>query len=186
MEKIIIAMCSFLATLTVVAHVEATEIYKWVDEEGVVHFSDTKPADAASVESLRVHQSNAPEYDPADDPYSIHNQAKRVGETWERLEKDREARREKRREEALRQPTYVYQPYDPYYTGYRYPYFRPGIRPPMWPAHRPVRPGPTIRRQATALDALGLTGPRPHSINSGAHHARLTRSANFLDVARRK
>ena len=184
MKKTIVTLCGLLATLTVAATVEATEIYKWVDEAGVVHFSDTKPADVASVESLRVRQTNAPEYNPADDPYSIRNQAKRVGETWDRLEKERDERQEKRREEALRQPVYVYQPYDSYYSHYRYPYYRPGIRPPSRPGYRPVRPGPTIRRQATALDELGLSGPRPHSINSGAHHARVTSSANFLDVAR--
>ena len=177
MTKTIMALCGLLATLAVATHVDAAEIYKWVDEEGVIHFSDTKPVDAASVESLRVHQTNAPDYNPADDPYSIRNQAKRIGETWERLEKERDERQEKRREEELRQPTFVYQPYDPYYAGYRYPYYRPGIRPPS-------RPGPTIRRQATALDELGLSGPRPHSINSGAHHARVSSSANFLDVAR--
>ena len=87
MKKAIVTLCGLLATLAVAATVEATEIYKWVDEAGVVHFSDTKPADVASVESLRVNQTNAPEYNPADDPYSIRNQAKRVGETWQRLEK---------------------------------------------------------------------------------------------------
>jgi hypothetical protein len=184
MKKTIMTLCGLLATLAVAARVDAAEIYKWVDEEGVIHFSDTKPVDAASVESLLVHQTNAPDYNPTDDPYSIRNQAKRVGETWERLEKERDERQEKRREEALRQPTYVHQPYDPYYAGYRYPYYRPGIRPPSRPGYRPVRPGPTIRRQATALDELGLSGPRPHSINSGAHHARVSSSANFLDVAR--
>ena len=115
----------------------AGEIYKWVDEDGVVHFSDTKPADDTEVESLYLGKTNPPDYDPSKDPYSITNQAERIGETWSRLEEEREARLEKRREDAQRLPAYVYQPYDPYYERYRYPYYRPGLRPPSYPGHRP-------------------------------------------------
>ena len=77
----------------------ATEIFTWTDEDGVVHYSDTKPAEDQSVETLVVNRTNPPDYDPAEDPYSIANQAKRTNERWEAVEKAREERAEKR--EAL-------------------------------------------------------------------------------------
>ena len=165
------------------AGAHAGEIYKWLDDDGVVHYSDTKPADESNVELLVVGKTNPPGYDPADDPYSIANQAERIGETWSRLEDEKEARRKKRREESARPPAYAYRPYDPYYDRYRYPHYRPGWHPPAHPGYRPPQ-GPTIRRQVTALDTLGLTGARPHSINSGRHHARVESSASFLDTVR--
>ena len=166
------------------ANVQAGDIYKWVDEDGVVHFSDTRPADDTHVESLYMGRTNPPDYDPSKDPYSIANQAERIGETWSRLEEEREARREKQREDAQQQPTYAYQPYDPYYAHYRYPYYRPGLRPPSHPGYRPPFQGPIVRRQVATLDTLGLSGTRPHSINSGRHAARVESSASFLDAVR--
>jgi hypothetical protein len=160
------------------ANANASDIYRWVDGDGVVHFSDTAPVENDEVERLRVNNSNPPGYDPADDPYSIRNQAERMGETWSRLEERREERKEERRKEAARQPVVVYEPY------YPYRYYRPGYFVPGRQGHRPVRPGPTVRRQVAALDELQLTGPRPHSINSGGHHERVSSSANFLDSVR--
>lgn len=157
----------------------ASDIYRWVDDDGVVHFSDTAPADETNVERLRVNSANPTDYDPADDPYSIRKQAERIGEIWSRLEERREKRREKRREAAERQPIYAYQP------DYPYRYYPPGYYVPGRPGHRPVRPGPTIRRQVSALDELRLSGPRPYSINSTAHYQRVSSSAGFLDSVRR-
>jgi len=158
----------------------SADIYRWIDEEGVVHFSDTRPSDDADVQTLQVNASNPPGYDPAEDPYSIANQAKRMNDKWSELASEREEREEKRRELARQ---YVqYQP--PRYDGWRYNYW-PGYYRQDHPARRPPRQVPTIRRQLNALDALELSGPRPHSINSGAHHARVERSKNFLSSATR-
>lgn len=168
-----------MVAIAFVSNAHAADIFRWVDEDGVVHFSDTAPVDDTAVERLRVDDANPSDYDPADDPYSIRQQAERIGETWSRLEERREKRRVKRREEAERQPVVVYQPY------YPYRYYAPGYYVPGRPGHRPVRPGPTIRRQANALDELALTGPRPYSINSTAHHQRVSSSAGFLDSVRR-
>ena len=178
---------TFLVALLAGIPAGATEIYRWVDEDGVVHFSDTKPADE-EVNVLYVGSTNPPGYEPAEDPYSIRNQADRINLTWSRLEDERDKRREVRREQAARRPLTVYAPYDPYDDAYHYSYYRPGFRPPFRPPHRPdnrpVRPLPVIRGQVTAMDELGLTGPRPHSINSGRHLARVESSADFLDLAR--
>ena len=147
----------------------ASEIYQWTDEDGVVHFSDTTPENGAAVITLRIQARNPPDYDPIDDPYSIRNQAERTNSTWTELEKAREERQEKRREEAEQNLRYAPAPYDPYLYYSRPAYFsHPG---------RHLRHQPKLaRRQLHALEELGLTGPRPHSINSGAHHARVLKS----------
>ena len=159
----------------------ATEIYKWVDEDGVTHFSDTPPDDGNKARSLHLNASTPADYDPATDPYSIVNQAKRMNEKWSELEEEKEKRAEKRREAAQRAQYYYYAPR---YDGWRHSYW-PGYYAPV----RPVRPSPdpfrTIRRQANALDMLNLSGPRPYSINSGAHAARVASSRNFLQAVSR-
>ena len=158
----------------------ATEIYSWTDENGVVHYSDTKPADNSAIETLHLNRTNPPDYDPADDPYSIANQAKRTNERYAEVEKAREERAEEHEELAARQPLYLPAYYDPYR------YYGPGFiyRPSRPPVHRPVRQLPTVRRQVRAMDELGLSGDRPHSINSGAHNARVESSNNFLNTVR--
>ncbi len=156
------------------ASANASEIYQWMDEDGVVHFSDTRPEDGAVVTRLRFQEMNPSDYDPFEDPYSIRNQAERTNATWTELEKAREARQEKRREEAERNLRYAPAPYDPYLYYSRPAYFsfaHPG---------RHLRHQPKLaRRQLHALEELGLTGPRPHSINSGAHRARIEQSRNL-------
>jgi len=151
----------------------ATEIFQWIDDEGVVHFSDTRPESDVAVKALHVNKSTPADYDPQDDPYSILNQAARMNRSWAELEKIRDERAEKRREEAERNRRYVelYEP-DFYYqrpgryfwNSGRYP---PTIRPPQ---------NRVTRQQAYALQQTGLDGRRPNSINSGTHHARVQRS----------
>ncbi|MDH3441118.1 MAG: DUF4124 domain-containing protein [Gammaproteobacteria bacterium] len=165
----------FIVVTLVSQRAYCTDIYRWVDDEGIVHFSDTRPNDDADVRMLRVNVSNPPGYGPAQDRYSIVNQAKRMNNKWSELADERERRAEKRRESA---PQFVqYQPQR--YDGWRYSYW-PGYYRQAYPDRRPLRQVPTIRRQLNSLDALQLSGPRPHSINSGAHHARVERSNNFL------
>jgi hypothetical protein len=160
----------------------ATEIYSWTDADGVAHYSDTKPSEETPVRTLVVNRSNPPDYDPADDPYSIANQAKRTNERYAEVEKAREERAEERETLAAQQPLRIpvyYDPYAYYRPGYVY---RPGR--PVRPERPPARQFPTIRRQARAMDELGLSGDRPHSINSSAHHARVESSSNFLNTVR--
>ena len=160
----------------------ASEIYTWVDDEGVVHYSDTRPADDTPVETRRLKDTNPPDYDPADDPYSIANQAKRTNDRYAEVEEAREERDEEREKMLALVPYYLPYPYDPYrHHGPGY-YYRPSY--PGRPVHRPTRQLPTIRRQVRAMDELGLSGARPHSINSSAHHARVESSSNFLDSVR--
>jgi len=153
----------------------AAEIYHWVDDDGVAHFSDTPPGNGGDAQSLHVNSTTPSDYDPAEDPYSIVNQAKRINEKLSDIEEGKRQRAEERREMAQNTPRY----YAPRYDGWRYSYW-PGYYAPV----RPIRPSPdqlrTVRRQVNTLDALELSGPRPYSINSGAHATRVENSSNFL------
>ncbi len=113
----------------------ADEVFRWTDDEGVVHFSQWAPKHTSGVTTLNTASSNAADYDPESDPYSIQNQAVRMNETWSKIE-ERKAERRKRREEAeermarLQPPTYDY-------PTYSYSYYRPIVRSPIY---RPVHP----------------------------------------------
>jgi glutaredoxin len=52
-----------LFALTFALPVQA-EIYKWTDADGEAHFSGSKPADPASIESITYLDNKAPESDP--------------------------------------------------------------------------------------------------------------------------
>lgn len=148
----------------------AGEVYRWVDEKGVIHYSDTMPQEgSADVETLVVTDRNPPGYDPATDPNNIMNQAARTNEKFAKIEKDREERAEKRQQEINiylsepnRRPLFLF--------GNRNPVFLP----PFYPPQRPLPP--SYRQQYNALAENDLLGPRPASINSGEHAARVKRS----------
>lgn len=159
-----------LLTLTWTAAAHASEIYQWADDDGVPQFSDTRPEDDVVVITLYVRDTNPPDYDPATDPYSVHNQAERTNATWAELEKAREEREQKRREEAERYARFSL-PHDPYDHYLPLAYYSP-----VYPGRFPRHQRRIIERQVHALETLGLTGPRPNSINSGRHDARVQRS----------
>ena len=137
----------------------ADEVFTWTDDEGVVHFSQWAPEHTAGVTTLNTASSNAADYDPESDPYSIQNQAVRMNETWSKIEQ-RKIERRKRHEEAeermarLQPPTY----YDPTYP---YSYYRPIVRLPIYrpvhtkpPGHRRPHAGKTQGRQIALLNKL--------------------------------
>ncbi len=170
-----------LATLTFALSLGTAageEIYKWVGPDGVSHYSDEKPGDDVAVTTIEVAESSSPGYDPAEDPYSIRNQARRINATLTALERERSERANTQQQSSASEQARLEHQYD---DGYRYrdPWgYRPGllIYPPSY--LRPARPG-IGRRQIHALEELDLTGPRPQSINSGAHYDRVQRSAEL-------
>ena len=125
-------------------------VYRWVNAQGEVHFSDTPPPEGiADVRTTPVRP--LPARAPVDDFYSVVNQLKRMQERRLAVE---QARREARKEdrEATHQRQYgwrswYYGPYGPYtaysdygdyYSGSRYPYRRwhsLGPRPGRLPSH---------------------------------------------------
>lgn len=148
----------------------ASEIYKWVSDDGVVHYSDIRPKDNASITTVQLRELNSEDYDPATDPYSILNQAKRMNESWrERVAAKQQA--DSQSEETVKERLYASPPYTPY-TYYTAPAYYPVVPPP-----RSWRQNPgAARRQLNALDALDLGNERPESINSGVHRERVLRS----------
>ncbi len=153
------------------------EIFHWVDEDGVLTFSDWAPADnTVEVSKLVVSNSNPPGYDPNEDQNSVLEQAERTNARWAELKEQKEERRKQREERAERVQIPQYVEYDyPYYYGPGY-YYQPIQRPGF--GHRP--PFRVKKRQLFALDQLGLLDrPRPHSINSSAHLARINAGKNI-------
>ena len=171
----LLTLCAGLAVSA-----NAAEIYRWVDEDGVVHFSDARPRDDASVITLRLEDTNAEDYDPATDPYSVLNQAARISRSRIDTELARSERAQQAREPAGDEEFY------PPYTDYDYAY---GYRRPLaYVVPLPFRRAPThqpgaARRQQSALEQTGLSAQRPQSINSGVHRARVERST-VLPVVR--
>jgi len=146
--------------------VRAAEAFRWIGDDGTVHFSDAPPADD-TIEVTRLQLvDSATDYDPVTDPYSILNQARRIHETWQ----DVAARRPQRTA-----PPAATAAAD---AGRPAPYRVSGglIYPALPPDRPPYRPSGLARQQARALDALDLTGERPYSINAGAHSERVQRS----------
>ncbi len=152
----------------------ASEIYRWVSDDGVVHFSDTRPANRTSVTTLTLRETNAKNYDPSTDPYSILNQAKRISQSWMELQMARREREKEQLEEADNG-----RPYQQSAT-YSYTYYPPITYFSSVPVRKALRHQPrAARRQLNALEEVGLVGQRPHSINSSAHRARVLRSRSL-------
>ena len=148
----------------------AGEIFHWVDEDGVLNFSDWAPENNnVKVAKLVVSNANPPGYDPSEDQNSILEQAERVNVRWTDLKERQEERRKQRlelEEQQRRLQPVIYE--YPYYND-SYFYYRPVHQPGLGQR----RPFKVQKRQFGSLDQLGLTGARPHSINSSAHLARI-------------
>jgi len=121
----------------------ATTVYKTLDENGVVSYSDTPPVEEVPVETM-VIDVQAPQLNE-----TAQDQLEAMRETTDRMVADRQ-QREKHRAELRQQqaqsqaPPQVVQYTNPdSYTGissgyYPYPVYRPGHRP--RPGHPSVRP----------------------------------------------
>ena len=124
----------------------AQEIYRWVDDQGVVHFSDTAPAAASGeVSTLTLQDTTPANYDPEQDIYNLEATAQRMQALRDELAAEREARRERAATQPPVVAQYPEQPHygyaDDYLYGYpplypRPPGGHPG-RPPGGPPHRP-------------------------------------------------
>ena len=137
-KAIVLLLASLLA-----GPAAATEIYKWVDENGVMHFSQTAPdptVDGVSQQKLR--DTTPSDYDPDQDIYGVEAQAERMKQMREEMDEKRQARLERERE-AQKQQAVQYR--DREYYGY--PVYRPGWVNPQ----PPLRPTPPIARPPSAV-----------------------------------
>ena len=129
-----------LSLICWVGSATAQEVYRWVDENGVVNFSDTAPAAAANLNTVDLEDTTPRNYDPEEDLYNVAAQAERMQALREQMEKDREARRQQQAS-AAKQPAPQYQRSVNYGYPYGYPVRpRPPIEPPIEPP--PTRPEP--------------------------------------------
>lgn len=117
----------------------ATEVYRWVDEDGVSHFSQNPPPeDVDGVKKMTLEDTTPPDYDPDEDRYNVAEQEKRMASIRDDMQEKRDAERERRRKAAAQQPAIQYQ--QPYPYGYS-SFLRPG-----YPGY-PVQPLPPLRPQ---------------------------------------
>ncbi|MBT8078809.1 MAG: DUF4124 domain-containing protein [Gammaproteobacteria bacterium] len=124
-----------IAFFLITTDIGAVEVFRWTDADGVVHYSDEKPAaDDAQVTHFTITRSNPLDYDPAGDEYSIRNQAARTNEYYRKIEERREERAKKRAEAAAlaaqppQQFTRIYDaPVRSYFVPLRRPFHPPAM-----------------------------------------------------------
>lgn len=146
-----VAMSLIALFIPALALGQPSVVYKTIDEQGVVSFSDVPPEGGEEVEQYEIE---APPAQPTDE-YVQNLEAMR--ETTDRMAEDRRAREKHRaemRELAARTEAYQAAPepqvveVERYVPGYPGAYYRPGYRPghPPWrPGHGPVPGHPVIR-----------------------------------------
>lgn len=165
--------------------IHGATVYKTVDENGVVSFSDAPPEDETATETLEIDVPVA----QSPDDYLENLEAMR--ETTDRMAADRREREKHRAELRERQeqnkvvplpsqPTQGYSDYTTYYPTYPvyrprpgYPPWRPGHRPkPTHPIARPpVHPAYPGRGSANSQLMRPLVSPQ----NQGTANAQLKR-----------
>ena len=137
-----ITLIPLLLGLAISGPLLATEVYRWVDDDGVIHFSQNAPrADVGQVEKMTLDDSAPAGYDPEEDIYGVEAMAAEMALLREQMEERREQAQE--RNQNTDQRTVVqYQPA----VQYGYPYLGtplyPGYRPPLRPKPPPPRPDP--------------------------------------------
>lgn len=132
---------TLLVLLLTGASVQAATVYKYVNAQGAVTYSDTPPVGVA-YEEIDLPDS------PAGNAEAHQAGVERMIETTDRLRADRQQRTEERRAERPA-PTATYQPAPVlerevyFYPGYRHPYYHQRPRPAP-PPYR-LEPAPASR-----------------------------------------
>lgn len=102
MIKIAISSLLLFVALGGPSAVRAQTVNTWVDEEGVTHFSDQKPADGAAVEEIEVPEASVTEFESEDVNERINRQLQQLEQDRMAREQEAEARKKARAvEEAL-------------------------------------------------------------------------------------
>ena len=153
--------------------VSAAQVYTWVDDAGVTHFSETPPPNPATdMQRVNIQPPTASPDIPDDDFYSVINQAARMERTRlsneklaaEKKQADAEASRARAEAAAVQQGSYNYNtnndtryyPVYPYYPRYGHYPARPGH------GHQPVHPAhPGTTRPRNPRTSLGKTPGMP-------------------------
>ena len=131
-----------LALLALIAstNIAATEIYHWVDENGVPHYSQYRPGDdIPNVSTQKLVDTTPSGNDQVEDVYNLEAHEKRMTAWREEREQERKEARERKKQAAQQQPIKHSEPYRDYSRSFWYPpiYNRPPHRPPY---ERPIKP----------------------------------------------
>ena len=146
-----------LTTLLVLAvifgtKVFASEIYQWVDESGVSHFSQQPPdSDTPNVSTQKIRDTAPSGASQGEDIYNTKAHEERMAEWRAEREQERKDARD-RKNQAANQNSIRYSQPESYGTT-RYPY-RPIYRPPNRPVY-PERPIFNPRPPTTSLNRGG-------------------------------
>jgi hypothetical protein len=141
--------------LTIIASAElvAAEIFHWVDENGVAHYSQNPPAgDTPNVSTQTIETPDLPENGEGEDIYNVKEHEERMIAWREERDKERKEARELKNQTVAQRPYEYRQQNDAYPWPYIYPPGnRPPIRPPIEPPHNPDRPIFNPRPPPTAI-----------------------------------
>ena len=130
-QAITVFTMAFLAMIASPA-APGSEIYHWLDENGVPNFSQKEPdGELQGVSRLTLTDTMPPDYDPDEDRYGIEAQAERMAALREEMEQQREDARERRRNTPQQQAVHYPEPYRRYARGIWHPPYYP--RPPPRP-----------------------------------------------------
>ncbi len=92
MRNSVIAASILLGLMFAAGSAQAQTVKKWVDEEGVTHYSDQKPVDGdPGVKEIEVPEANVT-------PVDTEDANKRIQEQLKKMEQDRLAREQEARE----------------------------------------------------------------------------------------
>jgi hypothetical protein len=126
----------FFLALLVSLPGHASEIYHWVDENGVSNFSQHQPTgDAASVSTMTLEDTRPPPNDQDEVIYDVEAHEQRMAAMREERENRRESALERQRDATRQQPVVVQQPV----RTYAVPIWSPG-----YPGRPPDRPHPPV------------------------------------------
>ena len=89
----------------------ATEIYHWLDENGIPNFSQERPdGNIPDVSILYLEDTTPSDYDPEEDRYGVQAQAERINALRDEMEQRRNAIRERQQIAAQQQPVQYREP----------------------------------------------------------------------------
>ena len=131
-----------LALLASACPAFASEIYHWVDAQGVNHYSQSPPDVQNEVETLDVDGSQPASYDPTEDRYNVAAQEAAMQEMRDRMAENRKNRQQA--QPASSDTTVIYYPETEGYNQFLYPTYGPRpphVRPLPPDENRPGRPG---------------------------------------------
>jgi hypothetical protein len=145
--------------LTIIANAElvAAEIFHWVDENGVAHYSQNPPAgDTQNVSTQKIESPEPSGNGEVEDVYNVKEHEEKMIAWREERDKERKEARDRKNQTVSQRPIEYRQQENAYPWPYIYPpNHRPPIRPPIEPPYNPDRPIFNPRPPVTSITRGG-------------------------------